>query len=354
MIEKVKKYALLGTEKLLFDVEQMPHQIKEYLQNSSEKDNTSQLLSAITLCVNFDKVGIKLNQNFQESLTIAPTEFQPYCSPFASNMWKKIVAKSLKHPFLIHLYLDRIIANNWIVTPDIIVDLLEIGTIKKNEHLHLKIAQVLGQRGEWLTQYNPKWEYILPQDNIKLFNEGKTTERLAAFRRLRKIAPNMARVLLIEKWDKETAKEKKAFLEALSIEYSTEDEAFVEKAKKDINWQETTPNLSIFQTPQQIEKAITETPQLLNHAKWELLPLYFAWSKPFSEFMLQETYQSFQYSYFTRGTSLQPWFACLNPNVNLEAIPRLSDSNTQKYYWSEYCSKELAKIIELCRNIAQI
>lgn len=354
MIEKVKKYALLGTERLPFDTSAIPSPINEYLKDKKELEDTSLLLTAITLCVNFDKVGAKSNQNFQDAMPIAASELKPYCSPFASLIWRRILIKSLKHPFLLNLYLDKIIENQWIVTTDIIVDLLELGTSKKNEYLQPKIAQVVGMRGEWLLQFNPKWEYILQKNDAKIFQEGKASERLAAFRRLRRLTPNMARVLLIERWNKESPKEKKAFLEALSINFAPEDEEFVANAKKEINWQETNPTLSIFQPPSQIEKNIIENPKLLYTIKWDELPIYFAWSKQFSDFMLQETYQSFQYSYFSRGASLQPWFACLHTTVNLEAIPLLSDSNTQKYYWSEYCSKELIKIIELCRNIAQI
>lgn len=354
MVEKIKKYALLGTERLPFDIGATSNPIKEYLQSNIPKDDESLLLKSITLSIYFEKNGLKLHKNFQDDTALAPAETLPYSSPFASTVWRRIQSKVLKHPFLIYFYLNKTIANNWVVTPDIAVDLLEIGTSKKNEHLQHKIIQAIGQRGQWAAQFNPKWEYILPKDNVNIFNNGKPAERLTAFRNLRRVTPNIARVLLIEKWENENLKEKKGFLEAMSIEYSLDDKEFIDKAKQEINWQEVEPALSIFQTPTQLEKNIIANPKLLNNSKWEVLPLYFEWSKEFSEFMLQETYQSFQYSYFARGTSLQPWFACLYPDINIEAIPKLSDSNTQKYYWSEYCSKELSKIIELCRNIAQI
>jgi hypothetical protein len=354
MIALIKKYVLLGTERLPFDKEAMPLLMKEYFKTVAHNESENLLLQAVTLGVTYDKISLKMAKYRQDSSTVAPLETQPYCSPLATSAWRKLLPKAQKHPFLIQLFLDKLIENQWIVTPDVVVELLELGKSKKNEHLQLKIAQVVGQRGEWATQFNPKWEYILTQDNVKIFEQGKPAERLAAFRRLRRLTPNMARILLIEKWKNETLKDKKSFLEAMSIEFSEEDKPFVKEAKQEINWQEIDPYLSVFQTPKEIEQNIMNHPKLLFITKWDTLPLYFAWSKPFSEFMLQETYQSFQFSYFSQGAALQSWYACLHPEVNVEATPRLSDTHSQKYHWAEYCSKELSKIIELCRNIAQI
>jgi hypothetical protein len=68
--------------------------------------------------------------------------------------------------------------------------------------------------------------------------------------------------------------------------------------------------------------------------------------------MLKATYESFQYAYFTRGAAFQPWFAHIDPSISLENIPHISDRYEQKFQWAEYCSKELAKVLEMKRLIA--
>jgi hypothetical protein len=259
-----------------------------------------------------------------------------------------------KNLFLIEIWLDQLIDNQWIVSPEIIVPLLTIGATKKGEPLREKISAVVGNRGQWMVQFSDKWKFVLPSDDVALFHEGKSAERLNALRRIRRLTPNMARVLLSETWAKESMKDRKAFVEVFSLNFSDEDKNQVEIWKKEAQFHEYEPLLSIFQSNQTIEANLMSHPDLLQKADWSNLPLYFAWSKDFSEFMLRTVYESFQYTYFIRGAVLPIWAAHLHPEVYLEHIPQIHDRMEQKFQWSEYCTKEIAKTLDIRRMIAAI
>lgn len=350
--EYLIKNALLGTDRLSLREEELPKYVQQLLAKTDKIDKEDYLLKAITLTSIYEKGGELLPVNTDIKTDTAFAENLPYCSPLASLTWRKIQPWATKHPFLIQAYLDKVIDNQWIVTPDAIVPLLNLGATKKGEHLREKIAQVVGNRGVWLTSFYPKWNYILPTDYVKIFHEGKSSERLVALRQIRRTTPNMARVLLSETWKTELPKDKRAFLEVFSIDFQAQDSEFVAQCKADIAYQEREPLLSIFQSKQQIEMQLMNHKTLIYNVEWQSLPLYFNWSKEFSLFMLKATYESFQYAYFTRGAAFQPWFAHINPSISLENIPHISDRYEQKFQWAEYCSKELTKILEMKRMIA--
>jgi hypothetical protein len=70
--------------------------------------------------------------------------------------------------------------------------------------------------------------------------------------------------------------------------------------------------------------------------------------------MLRTVYESFHYTYFMRGAGLPIWAAHLHPEVYLEHIPQIHDRMEQKFQWSEYCTKEIAKTLDIRRMIAAI
>jgi hypothetical protein len=350
--EKLVKNALLGTERMALQVDILPDVIKNALHKETSSDAETLFLKAAALTMVYKKAGNIAPIVPAAVPIIAPAEALPYCSPLASATWRKIQLVAPKNVFLLELWLDKLIDNQWIVSPEIIVALLEIGASKKGIPLREKISAVVGARGTWLVQFNEKWNYILPTNDVTIFHEGKAAERLAALRRIRRLTPNMARILLSETWAKESMKDRKAFVEVFSIQFSEEDKPLVEQWKKEAQFHEYEPLLSIFQANETIEANLMSHFDLLHKADWGNLPLYFAWSKDFSEFMLRQVYESFQYVHFTRGAALLPWVAHLHHEVKLEHIPRIEDRHEQKFQWAEYCSKNVAKAIDLRRMIA--
>ncbi len=352
--EKLIKNALLGTERMPLQTDYFPEHLREILARATAEDSETQLLQAIALMSVYKKAGFVAPIKDDAKVWTAPPEVYPYCSPLASATWRKLLLTNVKNLFLIELWLNQMIDNQWIVSPEIIVPLLSIGVTKKGEPLRAKISAVVGNRGQWMVQFSDKWKFVLPNDDVALFQEGKSAERLSALRRIRRLTPNMARVLLSETWAKESMKDRKAFLEVFSLNFSLKDKEQVEIWKKEAQFQEYEPLLSIFQSNETIEANLMSHPDLLQKADWSSLPLYFAWSKDFSEFMLRRVYESFQYTYFTRGSALPIWASHLHPEIYLEHIPQIHDRMEQKFQWSEYCTKEIAKTLEIRRMIAAI
>ena len=134
--------------------------------------------------------------------------------------------------------------------------LLDAGV--RHPELQPYIIDVLGSRGRWLAAQNPEWEYAqwdwdalmarpsddsdpspssdplpLPEAGLTLWQTGQAQQRLTALQHWRMIAPDMARQLIETTWSQESAKDRAAFLSALSIGLSGADESFLEAALSD-------------------------------------------------------------------------------------------------------------------------
>lgn len=269
------KHILLGTERLPFQRDDIPAPLRSLYFSGDEMivPEEDLLLQAATLKNIFDN-GAFVTPTFEGiTLATAPTEVLPYCSPYASQVFQVIKPKLTKNPFLLYRFLDKLLFLQWVVTPEIVVDLLQWGTTKKGEHLRYAIQQVVGKRGQWLVQFNSKWQYV----------------------------------------------------------------------------QRTFDAATHFSAPAEYDF------DALQRADWiASLPTQHAWSLPYSEAVLSSVYKSYQYGYFAKEAALQPYFAYLHPNVMLEQIAATNDSMQQKFAWSEYCTKDLAAIVALIKQIDKI
>jgi hypothetical protein len=348
----VLKTLLLGTEKAQIDTNALPEIIKKQL--SKVDDNETQLLRAAALSWVYESSGKSAPIINDFKIIIPQNETLPYSSPFAMSIWREIQVHFPKLLFFVEIWLKKVIQNQCIVTPDIVVSLLQLGNLKKAQYLRPYIAAVVGQRGIWMIQYNDAWSYLIETDDKIIFQEGKSSERIEALRRIRRKSATEARNVLAETWAKESLKDRKILLEVMSIDFSEEDMLQVTQWKKDSGWQENDPTLSIFQTTSDIENNIMKSPHILYRNDWQTLPLYFQWSPIFSKFMLSETYQSFQYAQFTKGKQMEYWAAHLHHSSKIDQIPHINDSYDQKYQWAAFCHSKLNKAIEIKQKINEM
>ncbi|MFZ4543013.1 MAG: DUF5691 domain-containing protein [Saprospiraceae bacterium] len=350
--EKIVKNALLGTERMSFQEEILPEQLRAILSKEDRADPDYFFLKVLTLASIYKKSGQQPSVTADLEMNLAPVETRAYCSAFAFQLWLKINTYYPKHPYLLELFLLRFRERNWLIPPDAIVDLFNIGG-SKNGLLYLDlIANCTGNRGKWLLQFNPKWKFMEEIDNELIFQTGKIAERIVALKRIRRDNPDLGRDLLSATWTKELLKDQKSLLDALAVQFNDRDQEFAKAAKVQIAYQEAEPILSPFQSAAQIEQNIVSAKSILNRVEWKYLPLNFAWSRTFSVFMLQEVYISYQYAFFKRGSSLLVWAAHLHPSVELEKIPMPLDTHDRKVSWSEYC-KGLEPILE-CRRAIEL
>ncbi len=100
------------------------------------------------------------------------------------------------------------------------------------------LLPVLGQRGGWLAQFDPKWQWAvagaLPIANDDLdtlrrrWEEGTKSERIDALKTLRRSDPQTAREWLEAAVDKEKAEERLKYINVLESNLSLADETFLE------------------------------------------------------------------------------------------------------------------------------
>ena len=99
--------------------------------------------------------------------------------------------------------------------------------------LHSMVADVLGQRGQWLAAQRPDWHYALQRDDKEVWETGSREQRLLLLDHLRSADPTKARELIVTTWSQESAKDRVVFLEKLSTGVSSADEEFLNEALQD-------------------------------------------------------------------------------------------------------------------------
>jgi hypothetical protein len=122
-------------------------------------------------------------------------------------------------------------------------ELLPAALNMSDTQIRALLYPILGERGKWLSQLNPQWNWVqqilplsgeaLPVHTESLWQEGTIEQRCAILRRLRTIDPAQARSWLEEVWKKERAEARSALLNTFEVSLSDADEPFLEKALDD-------------------------------------------------------------------------------------------------------------------------
>lgn len=114
--------------------------------------------------------------------------------------------------------------------------LLDLGVVDRARRA--RIFKVLGERGRWVAAQNPAWgwvrafeeDVIAPDETWRL---GLMEERTTVLERLRAVDPARGRALLQTTWSKDGASSRAAFIDALAVGLSEDDEPFLELALDD-------------------------------------------------------------------------------------------------------------------------
>lgn len=122
-------------------------------------------------------------------------------------------------------------------------DLLPLALAIRTASLQSAVFPVLGERGMWLSQFNPDWSWVknflpftdgaLPGDAETIWQEGTIRQRSEILRRLRTIDAAKARDWLEGVWKQEKAETRLELLKTLDVGLSGPDEPFLEKALDD-------------------------------------------------------------------------------------------------------------------------
>lgn len=97
----------------------------------------------------------------------------------------------------------------------------------KERVLRPLVVEVMGSRGRWLAAQNPAWSWASADLGPEAWETAGHEERLSLLRSLRAKDPAKARELLLSTWKSEYANDREAFLKALYVGLSDDDEPFL-------------------------------------------------------------------------------------------------------------------------------
>ena len=95
------------------------------------------------------------------------------------------------------------------------------------------LAPLFGARGEWLMLQNPEWQELSGALSTDLWDTGKTSERIALLRSLRRVDRNLSRQLIQSTWASESHGFKIQVLKILDQDLEPEDEAIINPGIED-------------------------------------------------------------------------------------------------------------------------
>lgn len=223
--EDIVNKATLGSAKQALKIADLPELIVTEFNLSEAPDVEENFLSLSSLVYQFRQAGA-LPSNFSAvTQAIADEETKPHSTAKATAVLKTILNEG--HYSLLELWLKRCAEKGWCVEPEIIPQLFDIATERKD--LTKLINEISGKRGEWLSTLNPRWNFFsaVPEETT-LWETGTPAERKALLFSLRETKPEDAVELLKTTWATEGVNEKVSFLETLKINLSPADLVWLE------------------------------------------------------------------------------------------------------------------------------
>ncbi len=228
-MEPLRETALLGTDKKALDLQHLPEPVRLALKEVEAPDSDLQFLEANSLFQFYELAG-KMPSTFsgnidetiiEEELTAAPKELMELYNRIES------VDHQLKESALT-LWLDVLIDNRQIISPDRLVELIDSGRNASNK-TKAKIISVVGRKGRWILEHNDALAFTIAPTGDIIWSEGNMHDRRNMFTALRKTDPQSAITLLKSTWDTESIVNKKAFLELIRQTLVESDIPFLEE-----------------------------------------------------------------------------------------------------------------------------
>jgi hypothetical protein len=164
-------------------------------------------------------------------------ETLPPCSPSAAHLIRVICAD---HQELLAEALDLLRAAGQRLPFDLLP--LVLDHAQRHKDLRPAILHVVGERGRWISQFNPGWSWVaaplddgdrLPSDAETIWNEGPIEQRCEMLRRMRLIDPAKGREWLQGVWKSERADQRYSLLIAFGVAIESGDLPFLENASQD-------------------------------------------------------------------------------------------------------------------------
>ncbi len=229
--EDIVNIAMIGTDKKQPASGSMPASLQEIaaqIATVNEKDKEEQFLQLASILFNYQRCGI---YPLKKDINIrgCAAEEKTYCSIPAASVLQDILNENNLH--LLEYWLSLCDNRNQIAPPDFIPTLLNTGELHKR--LRILITSCCGKRGEWLSAFNPAWNFSTLQTPEEIWQTGSLEERKEILEQTLQTDPAKAREWIKQTWPQEDAATKLVLLSLIAPFAGDNDIDFIEGLSKE-------------------------------------------------------------------------------------------------------------------------
>lgn len=207
--------------------------LAEALSGLDRGNPTAQLLDLAVAITQYVRVGREPGTEAEPPAEPCPPDDITECTPATAQRLRRMLDGDT--PSVLPEWLSLAVAAGRRIPADRLADVLTLA--RRQSELRSLLRPALGKRGRWLGALNPDWGYTGGDadqtDPEAVWQTGTRPERLLALRSLRAADPARGLALLTSTWSNEPADDRAAFVEALAVGLSQEDEPFLEAALDD-------------------------------------------------------------------------------------------------------------------------
>jgi hypothetical protein len=193
-------------------------------------DAATNLLDAGAAATLFTRAGAKPRSGIALP-EVCPADRWPECSNRAADILAQILTGSSEELLREWLVLAAAAARR--APHRLLTKLLDAAAARRA--LQPAVCAVIDERGRWLMQFNPRWQFASPttDEPEQVWQLGNRPQRAAALREVRETNPALAREMIAATWQGDGADERVDWVACLAVGLSDEDEAFLETCLDD-------------------------------------------------------------------------------------------------------------------------
>ena len=229
MIDELLSAALLGTRGSGARVPALPDDLSAALP-TAESDAATYLLDAGAAATLFTRAGAKPRSGIALP-EVCPADRWPECSNRAADILAQILTGSGEELLMEWLVLAAAAARR--APHRLLTRLLDAAAARRA--LQPAVSAVIDERGRWLMQFNPRWQFASPTtaEPEQIWQLGNRPQRAAALREVRETNSALARELIAATWQDDGADERVDWVACLALGLSDDDEALLETCLDD-------------------------------------------------------------------------------------------------------------------------
>ncbi|MBP6447526.1 MAG: hypothetical protein KA341_12025 [Saprospiraceae bacterium] len=224
---EIMSSALLGTDKRPLNIHVLPEDIRSELLAMGQDTAESTLLKAAAIHHFYNRSGT-LPDKLENTGYRQITETKSFIDTATINVFLRITETGYyEKEYLLRLWLDKVIGQNKIAAPNIILPIINLG-IGFSKNTRKKIMAVLGERAKAILPLKPDFKAKELQSNITdQWKEGNPEERRTFISELRTKDADQSLSLIQSDWPTETIVFKRTIIEILSEQTQPADYLFL-------------------------------------------------------------------------------------------------------------------------------